>query len=90
MVKCSFCGEGIKKGTGKIFVETSGSLRYFCSSKCQKNYDMKRKPAKVRWVAKKKAEEKAPVVKAKKVEAKPVEEKKAEPEKKEEAKSEKK
>ena len=55
MVKCSFCGNEIEKGTGKMFVRNDGKLFYFCSNKCNKNMlKLKRKPAKVRWVVRKK------------------------------------
>lgn len=37
MVKCSFCGIEIEKGTGKIYVYKSGKINYFCSNKCEKN-----------------------------------------------------
>lgn len=49
-MKCSFCGKTIERGTGKIFVKTSGKQLYFCSTKCEKNLlKLKRKPRKVRW-----------------------------------------
>lgn len=50
MAKCSFCGEVMKRGTGKIFVKKDASLLYFCSSKCEKNtLTLKRKPIKTKW-----------------------------------------
>jgi large subunit ribosomal protein L24e len=50
MPKCTFCGNQIKKGTGKIFVYTSGKIANFCSLKCEKNLlKLKRKPLNVRW-----------------------------------------
>jgi len=50
MVKCTFCGELVKKGTGKMFVKKDASILYFCSSKCEKNMlKLKRKPIKTRW-----------------------------------------
>lgn len=50
MVKCTFCGKEIDKGTGKIFVKDDGRIINFCSTKCEKNmFKLKRKPAKVRW-----------------------------------------
>lgn len=49
MVKCSFCGNNLKPGTGKMLVLKSSSIRYFCSKKCEKNWRMKRDPKKVRW-----------------------------------------
>ena len=50
MVKCSFCGKNIEKGTGKMFVEKDGKILYFCSSKCEKNmFKLKRKPRNLKW-----------------------------------------
>ena len=50
MPKCTFCGGSIEKGTGKIFVYTSGKVAYFCSRKCEKNLlQLKRKPLNIRW-----------------------------------------
>jgi len=47
--KCSFCGEMIEPGTGRLFVRKDGALFYFCSTKCQKNYKLKRVPRRVAW-----------------------------------------
>ena len=50
MVKCTFCGKSIEKGTGKIFVYTSGKVINFCTNKCEKNMlKLKRKPITVKW-----------------------------------------
>ena len=51
-MKCSFCGREIKPGTGKMFVKTNGEILYFCSSKCEKSYFMKRNPKKLKWIRK--------------------------------------
>ncbi len=48
-MKCSFCGQEIEKGTGKVFVKNDGKIYYFCSSKCEKSFRMKRNPRKIRW-----------------------------------------
>ncbi len=49
-MKCSFCGETIPPGTGKIFVEKSGKTKNFCSTKCEKNmFKLKRNPAHIKW-----------------------------------------
>ncbi|MDD4299083.1 MAG: 50S ribosomal protein L24e [Methanomicrobium sp.] len=48
---CSFCGEQIEPGTGKMFVKKDGSIFYFCSSKCQNNYRLGRVPRRVAWTA---------------------------------------
>lgn len=56
-MKCSFCGKNIPKGTGKIFVYKTGKTLNFCSGKCEHNMnDLKRKPAKTKWVSKKQKE----------------------------------
>ncbi|MBW3015682.1 50S ribosomal protein L24e [Candidatus Woesearchaeota archaeon] len=50
MVNCSFCGEVIPQGRGKIYVKTDGRIFNFCSAKCEKNLlKLKRKPANIRW-----------------------------------------
>ena len=54
MVRCSFCKENVEKGMGKIYATKAGDVFHFCSSKCERNYMMKRNPRKVGWVRKKK------------------------------------
>ena len=50
MPVCSFCGEDIKKGTGKLFVYKTGKQLWFCSNKCEKNMlKLKRKPRTTKW-----------------------------------------
>jgi len=49
MRKCSFCGESIDPGTGKMFIRRDGTIFYFCSSKCQNNARLGRVPRRVRW-----------------------------------------
>jgi large subunit ribosomal protein L24e len=50
MPKCTFCGNVIEKGTGKMFVKKDGKVFYFCSSKCEKNMlKLKRKPIRTKW-----------------------------------------
>ena len=53
MAKCSFCNKDMDKGTGKLLVMNSGKLLYYCSSKCEKNAKLKRKPQRQAWVKKK-------------------------------------
>ena len=48
-MKCSFCGENITPGKGKMLVTMRGEIRYFCSSKCEKNWMLGRDPRKVKW-----------------------------------------
>lgn len=52
MVKCSFCGNDLKKGTGEMFVKKEGTVFFFCSGKCQKNLlNLGRSPHKTLWTA---------------------------------------
>lgn len=51
--RCSFCGQRIEPGTGKMFVKTDGSVFYFCKNKCKKNMlGLKRLPRETRWTNK--------------------------------------
>jgi len=54
MVNCSFCNTEMVRGTGKLLVQKTGKLIYYCSSKCEKNSKLKRKPQRMTWVKKKK------------------------------------
>ncbi|MEK6853492.1 MAG: 50S ribosomal protein L24e [Nanoarchaeota archaeon] len=59
MAKCSFCGEQIERGTGKMLVYISGKIDYFCSTKCEKNLlKLGRRPVDARWTAASRAERK--------------------------------
>jgi len=50
MIKCSFCGFEVEKGTGKMFVKTDSTIFYFCSMKCEKNMlKLRRIPRNVKW-----------------------------------------
>lgn len=50
MAKCVFCGDELRKGTGKMFIYNSGKTIYFCSRKCEKNmFKLKRVPSTTRW-----------------------------------------
>ena len=50
MPKCSFSGESIPKGMGKMYVLKDGKVLWFKDSKAQKNYlQLKRKPLETRW-----------------------------------------
>jgi large subunit ribosomal protein L24e len=50
MVKCTFCGNELARGTGKMYVKKDGAIYYFCSMKCEKNLiKLKRKPIATRW-----------------------------------------
>ena len=49
-MRCSFCRQNINKGTGKIYVQKTGKILHFCSSKCEKNMlKLKRKPRTTKW-----------------------------------------
>ena len=37
-MKCNYCGEELKRTSGKMLVKNDGSKVYFCSSKCEKNW----------------------------------------------------
>lgn len=48
--QCSFCGRGIKPGTGMMYVRNDGSILRFCSSKCYKNMlKLRRNPKRYKW-----------------------------------------
>lgn len=52
MVKCSFCGNEIAKGTGLMFVRKDGSILHFCGRKCEKNLlKLGRTARTTRWTA---------------------------------------
>ncbi len=54
MVKCYFCKNDLPLGSGILFSRRDGSAFYFCSSKCERNFNLKRNPHKLKWVVKKK------------------------------------
>jgi large subunit ribosomal protein L24e len=47
--ECVFCGSKIEPGTGKMVVDPSGAVEFYCSSKCEKNIRLNRKSRKVKW-----------------------------------------
>jgi len=54
MAKCNFCNSQIEKGTGKMFVQKTGKILWFCSMKCEKNLlKLKRKPVNFKWTQQK-------------------------------------
>jgi large subunit ribosomal protein L24e len=46
---CTFCGNQLEPGTGKMFVKKDGTIFYFCSTKCQNNQKLGRVPRRVQW-----------------------------------------
>jgi large subunit ribosomal protein L24e len=49
-MKCSFCENLIKTGTGKIYAKKDGKILYFCTMKCEKNMlKLRRKAVKLKW-----------------------------------------
>ncbi len=50
MVKCTFCGNNIEQGTGKMLAKNDGSIFYYCSNKCEKNQQkLGRLPRNTKW-----------------------------------------
>ncbi|MDI6642769.1 MAG: 50S ribosomal protein L24e [Candidatus Hodarchaeaceae archaeon] len=47
--KCSFCGGRVEPGSGLMFVRRDGTISFFCSSKCEHNERLGRKPHRVKW-----------------------------------------
>ena len=57
--ECSFCGNKIEPGTGKMLIKNDGQILNFCNSKCEKNMmKLGRKERETRWT-KKAAQEKS-------------------------------
>jgi len=52
MVKCSYCGAEVEKGTGKIIVDKASKQLNICSSKCEKNWKLGRKSRTLSWIKK--------------------------------------
>ena len=49
---CSFCGQEIEPGTGRIHVKKDGTVYNFCTSKCFKNMiELRRVPRRTAWTA---------------------------------------
>ncbi|MBI2542079.1 50S ribosomal protein L24e [Candidatus Woesearchaeota archaeon] len=57
MAKCTFCGNIIEIGTGKMYVQKDAKILYFCSTKCEKNHiKLGRKFLETKWSKKFKRE----------------------------------
>ena len=48
-MKCSFCGEEVPAGRGKMLVRISGQKIVFCGSKCQRNSKLGRDGKSMKW-----------------------------------------
>lgn len=48
-MKCVFCSKSQEPGKGIIFVYSDNRVIYFCSSKCRRNFKLKRDPKKIKW-----------------------------------------
>ena len=48
-IKCSFCGDAIPQGQGTMFVRNDGRILHFCSSKCDRNFEMGREGKRKKW-----------------------------------------
>lgn len=47
---CSFCGNEIEPGTGKMYVKIDGTIYNFCKNKCHKNLiKLRRIPRRTGW-----------------------------------------
>lgn len=49
MATCCFCARQIAVGTGVTLFKRDGSALHYCSGKCEKNFEMGRKPSKFKW-----------------------------------------
>jgi large subunit ribosomal protein L24e len=50
MARCTFCGNTLEKGTGKMYIKKDATIFYFCSTKCEKNMlKLQRVPRTVKW-----------------------------------------
>jgi large subunit ribosomal protein L24e len=49
---CTFCGQEIEPGTGRMYVKKDGVVYQFCTSKCYKNLvELKRVPRRTTWTS---------------------------------------
>lgn len=41
-LSCTYCGNDVTPTTGKLVIRQSGDRLFFCSGKCEKNFDNNR------------------------------------------------
>jgi ribosomal protein L24E len=41
-MECAYCGDEIDRTAGKVLIQNSGNKVYFCSGKCQTNWEQDR------------------------------------------------
>jgi len=52
MAKCSFCSKNIESGTGKMIIQSTGKINWFCSRRCEKNaVKLGRDARKFKWAS---------------------------------------
>jgi ribosomal protein L24E len=58
--KCSFCGQAIATGTGKLFIRKDAKMIWLCGNKCEKNMNkLSRKARETGWTEDYRLEKKA-------------------------------
>src|SRR4030067_566828 len=81
---CTFCGDEIEPGTGRMYIKKDGVVYNFCSSKCFKNLViLKRVPRRTTWTRYYEREKQKPAAPKKAEPAKKAQESKADMPKKE-------
>jgi large subunit ribosomal protein L24e len=56
---CDYTGEDIEPGTGKMYVQTDGTILWFKDSKAEKNYFLGREARDLEWTGGDEPDEKA-------------------------------
>ncbi len=57
-MKCIFCSKSQQPGQGTIFAYNDGKVIYYCSSKCRRNFKLRRNPKKIKWARQRDKQEK--------------------------------
>jgi large subunit ribosomal protein L24e len=56
MPKCTYCNKEFERGTGKMFVQNTGKVLWFCSGKCEAYMlELGRSNVRLKWTKAKKA-----------------------------------